>query len=237
MGPWPRAEIEVGVRRVPAAGGRGGREPATGRPWADLFTEDAEYIEHLYGTMHGREAIYQLDPGHHVRVPGQRHARVPHRVAHRSTRTGAGWCARCGTGCATPGTAPSTRSTTSPSSSTPATGCGRRRRTSTTRCGSPHAPGLGGGPGRRRGLTGPGTSRPPARAAGHPGALALAAVERRRLGRTGHRSSVADPRRCRVLGLGPRRPPPRPSTGRWPPGSTTSTWPRSTAGPRSSSDR
>jgi len=25
--------------------------------WADLFTEDAEYIEHLYGTMHGRETI------------------------------------------------------------------------------------------------------------------------------------------------------------------------------------
>jgi hypothetical protein len=26
-------------------------------PWADLFTEDAEYYEHLYGTFHGREAI------------------------------------------------------------------------------------------------------------------------------------------------------------------------------------
>jgi hypothetical protein len=25
--------------------------------WADLFTEDAEYIEHLYGTMHGRKEI------------------------------------------------------------------------------------------------------------------------------------------------------------------------------------
>ena len=25
--------------------------------WADLFTEDAEYIEHLYGTFKGREAI------------------------------------------------------------------------------------------------------------------------------------------------------------------------------------
>ena len=25
--------------------------------WAELFTEDAEYVEHLYGTMQGREAI------------------------------------------------------------------------------------------------------------------------------------------------------------------------------------
>ena len=28
------------------------------RAWADLFTEDATYIEHHYGEMHGREAIY-----------------------------------------------------------------------------------------------------------------------------------------------------------------------------------
>ena len=25
--------------------------------WCDLFTEDALYVEHMYGTMHGREAI------------------------------------------------------------------------------------------------------------------------------------------------------------------------------------
>ena len=28
------------------------------RAWADLFTEDATYVEHHYGEMHGREAIY-----------------------------------------------------------------------------------------------------------------------------------------------------------------------------------
>jgi len=27
------------------------------RPWADMFTEDATYIEHHYGTMHGRDEI------------------------------------------------------------------------------------------------------------------------------------------------------------------------------------
>jgi ketosteroid isomerase-like protein len=25
--------------------------------WADLFTEDCLYVEHMYGTMHGREAV------------------------------------------------------------------------------------------------------------------------------------------------------------------------------------
>jgi uncharacterized protein (TIGR02246 family) len=29
------------------------------REWADLFTEDATYIEHHFGEMHGREAIYE----------------------------------------------------------------------------------------------------------------------------------------------------------------------------------
>ena len=31
----------------------------TGAPWADNFTEDATYIEHHYGTMQGRENIYE----------------------------------------------------------------------------------------------------------------------------------------------------------------------------------
>ena len=29
------------------------------RPWADLFTDDARYIEHVYGEFTGREAIYE----------------------------------------------------------------------------------------------------------------------------------------------------------------------------------
>jgi hypothetical protein len=28
------------------------------RAWADLFTEDAEYVEHHFGRFHGREAIF-----------------------------------------------------------------------------------------------------------------------------------------------------------------------------------
>jgi hypothetical protein len=29
------------------------------REWADLFTEDAEYLEHMFGKFKGREAIYE----------------------------------------------------------------------------------------------------------------------------------------------------------------------------------
>ena len=29
------------------------------REWADLFTEDALYLEHFFGQLHGREAIFE----------------------------------------------------------------------------------------------------------------------------------------------------------------------------------
>lgn len=53
---WTRQELEQAFetyQRVAADAGRTG----DWAPWADLFTEDAEYVEHLYGTMRGREAI------------------------------------------------------------------------------------------------------------------------------------------------------------------------------------
>jgi hypothetical protein len=56
MGRWTRDEIEAAFADYQAAAAAAG---ASGdwNSWADKFTEDAEYIEHLYGTMHGREAI------------------------------------------------------------------------------------------------------------------------------------------------------------------------------------
>lgn len=49
---WPRAELEAAFveyqRRV---------EVGDWSAWADLFTEDAEYVEHEFGTMRGREEI------------------------------------------------------------------------------------------------------------------------------------------------------------------------------------
>jgi len=29
------------------------------QPWADMFSDDAEYVEHHYGVFHGREANYR----------------------------------------------------------------------------------------------------------------------------------------------------------------------------------
>jgi hypothetical protein len=56
MGKWSRAEIEDAFDRyqkVALDAGTTGKWDA----WADQFTEDATYIEHLYGTLGGREAI------------------------------------------------------------------------------------------------------------------------------------------------------------------------------------
>jgi hypothetical protein len=56
MGEFTRDEIErayAHYRQTAAEAGASGDWD----PWADLFTEDAEYYEHLYGTFHGREAI------------------------------------------------------------------------------------------------------------------------------------------------------------------------------------
>lgn len=57
MGGWSRSEIEEAfahyreVARRAAASGEW-------REWANLFSEDATYLEHHFGAMEGREAIY-----------------------------------------------------------------------------------------------------------------------------------------------------------------------------------
>jgi hypothetical protein len=56
MGRWSRAEIEEAFgdyQRVALEAGTSG----DWNPWAELFTEDATYVEHLFGTLGGREAI------------------------------------------------------------------------------------------------------------------------------------------------------------------------------------
>jgi hypothetical protein len=56
MSKWTRQELEealaVYTKTALEAGTSG-----DWNPWADLFTEDATYIEHLFGTFGGREAI------------------------------------------------------------------------------------------------------------------------------------------------------------------------------------
>lgn len=53
---FSRAELEEALRIYNAARDRACR---TGdwNVWAELFTDDAEYVEHAFGTFHGREQI------------------------------------------------------------------------------------------------------------------------------------------------------------------------------------
>lgn len=58
MSRFTRAEIEAAFQHFQAAADQSAK---TGdwRAWSECFTEDADYYEHHYGKMHGREAIYQ----------------------------------------------------------------------------------------------------------------------------------------------------------------------------------
>ena len=56
MGRCSRAELEdafANYQKTALEAGTSG----DWNPWADMFTEDATYIEHLFGTLGGREAI------------------------------------------------------------------------------------------------------------------------------------------------------------------------------------
>lgn len=57
MSRWTREELEEAFdnyQKTALAAGTSG----DWRAWADLFTEDATYVEHGFGTLCGREAIY-----------------------------------------------------------------------------------------------------------------------------------------------------------------------------------
>ena len=49
---YPREEVEAAFRAILAAGDAGDWDR-----WADLHTEDCEWVEHHYGTIVGRDAI------------------------------------------------------------------------------------------------------------------------------------------------------------------------------------
>lgn len=56
MGRWSREELEDAFRRYLAAGERAA-ETGDWSAWADQFTDDVTYVEHNFGTFHGREAV------------------------------------------------------------------------------------------------------------------------------------------------------------------------------------
>jgi len=57
-GTWDRAELQAAHDNYLAVANESGRS-GDWRPWVELFTEDAVYIEHLFGRFVGREAIYE----------------------------------------------------------------------------------------------------------------------------------------------------------------------------------
>jgi len=65
MGTANRAEVEAAFERYLDAGAY----RRDWNAWADLFTEDAIYIEVQYGTFHGREAIRRWITGVMAGVP------------------------------------------------------------------------------------------------------------------------------------------------------------------------
>jgi hypothetical protein len=56
MGRWSRQELEDAFEVYQKVGEQAGSS-GDWNPWAELFTDDATYVEHLFGTMHGREEI------------------------------------------------------------------------------------------------------------------------------------------------------------------------------------
>ena len=62
MGRWSREELEEAFdvyQKTALEAGTSG----DWRAWADMFTEDATYVEHHYGVFGGREAIYNWIQG------------------------------------------------------------------------------------------------------------------------------------------------------------------------------
>ena len=56
MGAFTRVELDDAFERYKEVSAEAARTGDWG-PWADLFTDDVTYIEHLFGEMHGRQAV------------------------------------------------------------------------------------------------------------------------------------------------------------------------------------
>jgi hypothetical protein len=77
MGKWSRQEIEEALDLYKETALSSGMSGDWG-PWADLFTEDATYVEHLFGTLGGREAIRKWITETMVEYPNREMKYFPH---------------------------------------------------------------------------------------------------------------------------------------------------------------
>ncbi len=76
MGQWSREEIERAFADYQATAAEAGAS-GNWRAWADLFTDDATYIEHHYGTFTGKEAIFEWISSCMAEYPGNEMPEFP----------------------------------------------------------------------------------------------------------------------------------------------------------------
>jgi hypothetical protein len=74
---WDRAELEAAHANYLAVANEAGRTGQWG-PWAELFTEDAEYIEHHFGRFVGRAAILEWITSTMAQWPNTEMTMFPH---------------------------------------------------------------------------------------------------------------------------------------------------------------
>ena len=77
MGRWSRDELQQAHDNFVAVAAESGRS-GDWRPWAELFTEDAEYIEHHYGRFSGRAAIHEWISSTMASWPNNEMTMFPH---------------------------------------------------------------------------------------------------------------------------------------------------------------
>jgi hypothetical protein len=74
---WSREELDQAHQHFIATANRCA-ETGEWRDWADLFTEDATYVEHMFGEFHGREAIYKWIAATMAEWPNKAMTSFPH---------------------------------------------------------------------------------------------------------------------------------------------------------------
>ncbi len=77
MGRWSRDELQRAHDHYVAVANASARTK-NWRPWAELFTEDAQYVEHTFGQFHGRAAIYEWISAIMAEFPNDRMDAFPH---------------------------------------------------------------------------------------------------------------------------------------------------------------
>jgi hypothetical protein len=76
-GRWDRAELQAAHDHYVKVANEAGRS-GEWRQWAELFTDDAEYIEHHFGRFRGRDAILEWITSTMAQWPNSEMTMFPH---------------------------------------------------------------------------------------------------------------------------------------------------------------